>query len=278
MPYTPNPNLLDPEEIAARYADARLTNGAHVELKPKTWYLAKYHGWANDPLYGLVLPYRSSAYPKNIGTATFHAGSLSDERLDPKLGIGCYTTQQDCHIGPELTEAEAIALLRKHRGQELVPIYARAANGVIGKGNKLPWSIPEDLQRFKDLTMHYSVLMGRKTWESLPTAVRPLPGRVNVVVTRQVGWTAPGAVVVHSVEEALEVLKYVGRVFVIGGAELFSATIPLAQRMEVTELEDSFEGDVTMAPVDLNVWIERAREPGMAKAGPRYSFVTYERR
>ena len=112
-------------------------------------------------------------------------------------------------------------------------VWAQAANGVIGVDGGLPWQLPEDLARFKELTLGSTVVMGRATWESLPPAVRPLPGRRNVVLTRQPGWQAPGAVVARSLAEALD---QPGDVWVIGGASVYREALPLADVVVVTEL------------------------------------------
>jgi dihydrofolate reductase len=137
-------------------------------------------------------------------------------------------------------------------------IWAQAANGVIGDRGTLPWHLPEDLIRFRDLTMGSTAVMGRATWESLPARVRPLPGRTNVVLSRRPGWTAPGAEVHGSLPEALAAAD--GNVWVIGGASVYAAALPLADRVEVTELRDDFPGDVT-APLLGDRWRETAREP-----------------
>ena len=137
-------------------------------------------------------------------------------------------------------------------------IWAQAANGVIGDRGTLPWHLPEDLTRFRDLTMGATVVMGRATWESLPERVRPLPGRDNVVLSRRPGWSAEGARVVASLREALTGVT--GDVWVIGGASVYAAALPLADRVEVTELRDAFPGDVTAPPLD-DGWRETARDP-----------------
>ena len=137
-------------------------------------------------------------------------------------------------------------------------IWAQAANGVIGDRGTLPWHLPEDLARFRDLTMGATVVMGRTTWESLPERVRPLPGRDNVVLSRRPGWAAAGARVCGSLPEALAGVD--GDVWVIGGASVYAAALPLADRVEVTELRDGFPGDVTAPPLDGR-WRETARDP-----------------
>jgi len=137
-------------------------------------------------------------------------------------------------------------------------IWAQAANGVIGDRGSLPWHLPEDLARFRDLTMGATVVMGRATWESLPERVRPLPGRDNVVLSRQRGWTAEGARVFGSLPDALAAVT--GDVWVIGGASVYAAALALADRVEVTELRDDVAGDVSAPPLD-DRWRETARDP-----------------
>ena len=153
-------------------------------------------------------------------------------------------------------------------------IYARAANGVIGRDGVLPWHLPEDLAHFKQLTLGCTVIMGRKTWESLPPRFRPLPGRRNVVVTRQPAWLAEGAQRAASLAEALASCAGEPHVWVIGGAEIFAQAVPLAQIAEVTEIEREFEGDVHAPPLGAE-WGEAKREHHRSTAGFDYSFVTY---
>ena len=155
-------------------------------------------------------------------------------------------------------------------------IFARARNGVIGKDNTLPWHLPEDLAHFKQTTLGQPVVMGRKTWESLPPKFRPLPGRTNIVVTRQQGWHAEGASVVHSIEEALTLCPHESQVWVIGGAEVYAQALPLAMRAVVTEIDADFEGDA-FAPVFDASWTETERRTQVAANGLTYSFVTLHR-
>ena len=165
---------------------------------------------------------------------------------------------------------------------ELRLVLARAANGVIGKNNALPWHLPEDLAHFRQLTMGATVLMGRKTWESLPPRFRPLPGRRNLVLTHQTGWQAPGAIAVHSVSEALA-LEHVagagvqpGPIWVIGGAQVYAEALPLASAAIVTEIDAEFDGDA-FAPHFGPQWRVTAREPHRSSTGLAFSFVTYQR-
>lgn len=158
-------------------------------------------------------------------------------------------------------------------------IFARAANGVIGKDNAMPWHLPEDLAHFKQLTHGWPVVMGRKTWDSLPPRFRPLPGRTNIVVTRQADWRADGAVTAHSLPAALEQAQKAKatEVWVIGGAEIYAQALPLAQRVEVTEIAQTFEGDA-YAPELGAQWQETARSTHQSTTGLPFSFVTYEKR
>ncbi|WP_120969411.1 dihydrofolate reductase [Comamonas sp. lk] len=160
-------------------------------------------------------------------------------------------------------------------------IYARAANGVIGKDNAMPWHLPEDMAHFKQLTHGCAVIMGRKTWDSLPPRFRPLPGRTNIVVTRQAGWQAdpvsesvrPAA----SLEEALQLGRQISSdVWVIGGAQIYAQALPLADSVEVTEIGRDYEGDA-YAPVLGAEWKARQRSDHVAANGLPYSFVRYSR-
>lgn len=146
---------------------------------------------------------------------------------------------------------------------------ARADNGVIGRDGGLPWRLPEDLKRFKALTMGRPMIMGRRTFESLPGL---LPGRRHIVLTRDAGWGAPGAEVAHSVEEALAMAGEADEVAVIGGAEIFALFMERAGRIELTEVHRTVAGDTRMPPLGPG-WRVAAREMG----GPDFDFVTLER-
>jgi dihydrofolate reductase len=160
-------------------------------------------------------------------------------------------------------------------------IYARARNGVIGRDNTLPWHLPEDLAHFKDATAGSPVIMGRKTWDSLPVKFRPLPGRTNLVVTRQTGWRSDGALTASGVEHALRLCAAFSpapaEIWIIGGAQLYASALPVAQRAVVTELEQDVEGD-TFAPLLDAQWHETSREEQVSRNGMRFAFVTYNRR
>lgn len=160
----------------------------------------------------------------------------------------------------------------------LIIVAALAKNGVIGKDNALPWHLPEDLQHFRQLTSGHAVIMGRKTWESLPARFRPLPERLNVVVTRDPAYAAAGAAVVHSLEEAEKVCAAAPpqKLFVIGGAALYAHALPHARRLELTEIDADFDGDAHFPAYDRGQWREVARTAGTSATGLRYAFVTYD--
>ncbi len=153
-------------------------------------------------------------------------------------------------------------------------IYARAANGVIGKDGALPWHLSEDLAHFKRTTMGCPVIMGRKTWDSLPPKFRPLPGRANIVVTRQADWNQIGAKPAQNLQQALQLCEHATDVWVIGGAQLYALAEPMAHTAVVTEIEQDFEGDA-FAPTLGTDWHEVARERHTSATGLAYSFVTY---
>ena len=156
-------------------------------------------------------------------------------------------------------------------------IYARAANGVIGKDNRLPWHIPEDMAHFKQLTQGCPVIMGRKTWDSLPPRFRPLPGRTNIVVTRQADWQAEGANRAASLDDAVAQCDTGQTIWVIGGAQIYAESLPLADRLEVTEIAQDFDGDA-YAPVLGPEWTVSARSDHVsASGGLPFSFVSYVR-
>lgn len=164
---------------------------------------------------------------------------------------------------------------------ELVLVVARARNGVIGNAGALPWHIPADLRRFKVMTVGKPVIMGRKTFESIG---KPLPGRHNIVLTRDAGWKAPGVTVVPNLAEAiaaagLDPRTRVDAIMVIGGAQIYAEALPSATRIEVTEIDAAPAGDTILPAFDPTRWREIARE-GYPPVGetPGYSFVTLVRR
>ena len=158
----------------------------------------------------------------------------------------------------------------------LTLIAAVARNGVIGIDNRLPWRLPADLRHFKALTLGHTVIMGRKTWESLPAGFRPLPGRRNIVVTRVGSYRAEGATVANSLPAAV-IEADGGEAFVIGGAELYAAALPLADRLQLTEIDAAFEGDTHFPAIDHDQWRETTRETHRDEAGFDYAFVSYQR-
>jgi dihydrofolate reductase len=155
-------------------------------------------------------------------------------------------------------------------------VVAVAENGVIGDRGNIPWRIPEDMKRFKALTLGKPCVMGRKTWDSLPR--KPLPGRANIVVTRDREFRAEGAEIVHSVEEALAraEAEHPAEICIAGGAGIYDALLGRARRVYLTEVHKTFDGDAKLAPFDSEQWRETSREDHATPDGLRYSFVTLE--
>lgn len=154
-------------------------------------------------------------------------------------------------------------------------IVAVAKNGVIGLNNDLPWHLPEDLKRFKALTMGHHIIMGRKTYESLD---RLLPGRTTVIVTRNKRYHVEGALIAHSLEDAVVLCGQDEEVFLIGGAELYQQGMKLASKLYITQLLAEFEGDAFFPEVDLNHWLELTREEHSSSTGLTFSYITYLRK
>jgi dihydrofolate reductase len=148
----------------------------------------------------------------------------------------------------------------------VILIAAVGSNGVIGRDNDLPWRIREDLQRFKQLTLGQTLVMGRKTYDSIG---RPLPGRRTVVVTRQLDWSVDGVDVVHSLDDALK-LADGNDLYVAGGGEIYRQALPHADRLELTEVDQSPDGDVTFPTFDRATWLETARAQHEG-----FAFVSY---
>jgi dihydrofolate reductase len=155
---------------------------------------------------------------------------------------------------------------------EIVIIVAVARNRVIGKDNTLIWHIPEDMAHFKALTAGQTVIMGRKTWESLPPRFRPLPGRRNIVISRQADYAAVGAELADSLEGALKLAADAATVFIIGGEQIYRQALPLADRLEITEVDLEPEGDAWFPEIPAVDWQIEAKIPGDG-----YAFVTYRR-
>lgn len=158
---------------------------------------------------------------------------------------------------------------------EIILVLARASNGIIGKDGGMPWHIPADLRHFKQVTNGRPMIMGRKTFDSLPGL---LEGRRHIVLTRHIGWEEEGAEVVHSVEEALK-LANGPHVCIIGGTEIFKLFLPIADRIELTEIAAKPDGDTQMAKFDKAEWQEIARESHKAVGDvPAHDFVTLVRK
>jgi dihydrofolate reductase len=160
----------------------------------------------------------------------------------------------------------------------LALVAAIARGGVIGRDGTIPWRIPEDMERFRALTMGHPVVMGRRTWESIPDRFRPLPGRRNIVVTRNLNWSGEGAERARSLEDALILLEGAPRVFVIGGAELYAVALPLADELLFTEIDAVVDGDTVFPPFDRSKFVETSRDVQVSETGIPFSFVTYVRR
>lgn len=174
---------------------------------------------------------------------------------------------------PPRTASMRPAVDRQRRPQ-LCLVAALASNGVIGTAGRLPWYLPEDLRHFKALTLGHPVIMGRRTWESIG---KPLPGRENIVVSRQRAYDAPGARVCGSLDESLAQCADAPIAFVIGGADLYAAALPIADRLEFTEISAAFRGDTRFPAFDRGAWRETRREAQTSADGLRFDFVRYER-
>ena len=157
-------------------------------------------------------------------------------------------------------------------------IYARSRNNVIGVNGDLPWHLPEDLAHFKRTTLGQPVIMGRVTWESIPEKFRPLPGRTNVVVSRQTGFNAPGTQVVSSLQAAIDLFPADDVVWLIGGAQLYSQAMPLAQQLVITEIDADYEGDAFAPVLNTAEWTEVHRTSHTSAQGLGYSLVTLQKR
>ena len=159
-------------------------------------------------------------------------------------------------------------------GPKIYLVAAVASNGVIGVNGQLPWHLPEDLQHFKRITLGHPIIMGRRTWESLKKP--PLPGRENIVVTRNAGYVAPGASIATSLESALAMCAGEPVAFVIGGQKLFEESLPIAAGLVMTEIEKSYKGDTYFPEYDRSRWKETQREDHVTKDGTKYAFVLYQ--
>lgn len=154
-------------------------------------------------------------------------------------------------------------------------IVAMAKNRVIGANNRLPWHLSADLKRFKALTMGHHIIMGRKTFESIG---KPLPGRTTLVISRDTGYQAPGAKVVHSLPAALSASVGDSEVFIVGGEQIYHESLPVADRIYLTEIDKEFDGDSFFPSLTSKAWRTLGRETHEdSAAGLSYSFVTYDR-
>ncbi len=176
-----------------------------------------------------------------------------------------------CEAAEEAGKARQAVTVRPR----ITLVVAMARNGVIGRAGALPWRLPDDLRRFKALTMGKPILMGRRTWVSLG---RALPGRLNLVMTRDPSFTAEGATVVRSLDEALAHAQ--GELMVIGGAEVYALATPRADQVQLTAVDADIEGDTWLAPFDPGIWRETAREHHAADERHAWpmDFITLERR
>ncbi len=160
-------------------------------------------------------------------------------------------------------------------------IVAVGENNVIGKDNALIWHLPADMKFFKDKTTGHCIITGRKNYESIPLKFRPLPNRTNIIITRQSDYPASGAIVVTSIDSALETARQCGdgEIFIIGGAEIFRQSMHLVDRLYVTQIYHSFEGDVFFPEIDMNEWKETERKKGIVDEKNIYphDFIVYER-
>jgi len=164
------------------------------------------------------------------------------------------------------------------QGPHISLIAAVARNGAIGRNGGLLWHESADQRHFRDTTRGHAVVMGRKTWDSLPERFRPLPGRRNLVVSRQRGLSLPGAEVFASLPQALAALCNGAKVYVIGGGELYAQALPLADEMVLTEIDAELDGDTCFPAWNRDEWADVSRQSAVSAAGVGYAFVTYRRR
>ncbi len=176
----------------------------------------------------------------------------------------------------EKPEGESHASPITHHPSRISIIVAMSRNRVIGADNAIPWHLPEELKRFKRITLGHHIIMGRKTWDSIG---RPLPGRTTVIVTRQRGYSASGAIIAHSLDEAIAACGDDSEIFVIGGAELYAQALPRAGRLYLTTVDAEIAGDTVMPGFDAAEWREVSSESSAADERHQYSFrcAVYER-
>lgn len=168
--------------------------------------------------------------------------------------------------------------MKRGMAPELLLIAAVARNGVIGGDNRLLWHLPEDMRFFKQTTLGHAVIMGRKTWQSLPPRFRPLPGRRNIVLTRDAGFDAPGAEVAASLQDAIARVAGQPQAFVIGGAEVYAQALPLAQQLWLTEIDHDFDGDAHFPDWPRRDFTELERTHHDSGQGFGYQRVHYQRK
>jgi molybdopterin-guanine dinucleotide biosynthesis adapter protein len=253
----------------------------------------------------LVEGFKQAALPK-IEVWRASTGQMAQYPHDPQVVAICTDSPSQLPVPTalpvlDLNDAAAVAGFLLHSGDRYLYerpqpgnqepgqapgrprihlIFALARNGVIGHAGALPWHLPEDLAHFRRTTRQRTVLMGRRTWESLPERFRPLPGRRNIVLTTQAGWAAAGAQRCASLDDALAACSADAEVWVIGGAQLYAQALPLADRLVVTEIDADFAGDTRFPAWDRTAFVEVSRETHRA-AEPNpfsFSFVTYDRR
>jgi dihydrofolate reductase len=164
------------------------------------------------------------------------------------------------------------------RPAEVVLIAAVARNGAIGRGNALLFNEQADQRHFRETTLGCPVIMGRKTWDSLPARFRPLPGRRNVVVSRNPAWQAEGAEIAPDLAAAMALVSDAPRAFVIGGAQLYAQALPLADSLVLTEIDADLDGDTHFPAWDRSQFVERSSTAAVTASGVGYRFVTYDRR
>ena len=154
-------------------------------------------------------------------------------------------------------------------------IVAMSSNRVIGVNNTLPWHLSEDLKHFKFLTVGHTIIMGRKTYDSIG---RALPNRRNIVISRNIEISCEGAEVVHSIENAFSISKNDGEVFVIGGSNIYEQALHLVDHLYITEIKKSFLGDAFFPEINKSIWVETSREDHIANDGLEFSFVNYQKK
>lgn len=157
-------------------------------------------------------------------------------------------------------------------------IVAVAENNAIGKNNQLLWHLPADMKIFKEKTTGHCVITGRKNYESIPEKFRPLPNRTNIVITRQKEYSAPGALVVHSLQQAIEkaMTKGDNEIFIIGGGEIYAQSIPLADKIYLTKVHATFEADTFFPKLNMNEWQITSSKYFNADEKNKYSFTFFE--